>query len=888
MAANDSLKLLAPWALLIGIGLGGLPGVAQFRVAPLSDETGQVGLGLLLRRLGTVGVFMMATAHPDDENNGLLAWYGHGLGYRTALATATRGDGGQNEIGPELSDALAVLRTQELEAVHRFDGAEQYFTRAIDFGFSFSVEETFDKWGRDEIVGDYVRLIRTIRPDVIAGLSPEGTGGGQHHQASALLSREAYRAAADPTKYPAQIKQGLRPWQARKYYFNAGGFGGARGRGAAPQAEPGFCLVDTSRLDALIGRTYAEIGVEARSMHKCQGTAQLLALPGAAPARYRLVDTTIPGQLQKQETSLFDGIDTSLSALLQYVKGPASQPLANALAGLTRAVDDATAQFTARGPEAAVPALSKGLSLVREARRQLAAIGDEGAQFEIDSRLALKEADFEQALLLASGVRIETLANDGVVVRGQPLTINVVVAVRTTVPAAVRTVTFAGLEGTADCKGVNFKGGLFNCEAQLRIPGDAKITAPYWKRLPTAERYEFEPDVPFGVPFRPSPFRVRLDLDINGSALTVDRVVEYRYEGEVFSGEKRMELHVVPMLAVKAAPAIAVIPSTPGAALADREIRVTVSNGSKGPTHGEIRLELPAGWRSEPDAASLALAREDEADTARFIVKAPAGTLPGEYRVRALARTDGRQFDRGYQVVDYPHIRRRHLDVPAETTVKVINVLTAPKLTVGYVVGVGDEVPPAISQLGARVVMLDRDALAWGDLSLYDAIVTGVRAYERREDLRIHNKRLIEYAERGGTVIVQYNKTEFNQAQYGPLRAQVSNNRVTDEFSPVTLLEPSHPVFTFPNKITEATWKGWVQERGLYFLGDRDPKYVDLVELEEPFPYNKGVKRGALVEARVGKGRWLYVGLGLWRQLPAGTDGAYQLLANLISLGKAQ
>jgi hypothetical protein len=322
--------------------------------------------------------------------------------------------------------------------------------------------------------------------------------------------------------------------------------------------------------------------------------------------------------------------------------------------------------------------------------------------------------------------------------------------------------------------------------------------------------------------------------------------------------------------------------------LADREIRVTVSNGSKGPTHGEIRLELPAGWRSEPDAASLALAREDEADTARFIVKAPAGTLPGEYRVRALARTDGRQFDRGYQVVDYPHIRRRHLDVPAETTVKVINVLTAPKLTVGYVVGVGDEVPPAISQLGARVVMLDRDALAWGDLSLYDAIVTGVRAYERREDLRIHNKRLIEYAERGGTVIVQYNKTEFNQAQYGPLRAQVSNNRVTDEFSPVTLLEPSHPVFTFPNEITESTWKGWVQERGLYFLGDRDPKYVDLVELEEPFPYNKGVKRGALVEARVGKGRWLYVGLGLWRQLPAGTDGAYQLLANLISLGKAQ
>jgi hypothetical protein len=248
---------------------------------------------------------------------------------------------------------------------------------------------------------------------------------------------------------------------------------------------------------------------------------------------------------------------------------------------------------------------------------------------------------------------------------------------------------------------------------------------------------------------------------------------------------------------------------------------------------------------------------------------------------------DRQTFDSGYQVVDYPHTRRRHLDVPAETTLKIINVRTASNLTIGYIAGVGDEVPSAIAQLGAKVVMLDRDELAWGDLSKYDAIMTGVRAYERREDLRIHNKRLIEYAERGGTLIIQYNKTEFNEAQYGPFRAAVSNNRVTDEFSPVTVLEPSHPVFTFPNRLDDATWKGWLQERGLYFLGDRDPRYVDLIELEEPFPYNKGPKRGALVEARLGKGRWIYVGLGLWRQLPAGTDGAYQLLANLISLGKA-
>jgi hypothetical protein len=259
---------------------------------------------------------------------------------------------------------------------------------------------------------------------------------------------------------------------------------------------------------------------------------------------------------------------------------------------------------------------------------------------------------------------------------------------------------------------------------------------------------------------------------------------------------------------------------------------------------------------------------------------------PGEYRLRATVTVGGRDFDQGYQVVEYPHTERRHLYHTAETALKVVDV-QMPRLTVGYIMGVGDQVPPAIQQLGARLEMIGPDELAWGDLSRFDAIVTGVRAYERRDDLRAHNHRLIDYAERGGTVIVQYNKFEFNQARYGPFPARVSSQRVTDEGSPVELLVPDHPVFNWPNRIGEETWQGWVQERGLYFLGERDTRYRDLLQLTEPFEYNKGVKRGALVEARVGNGRWLYLGLGLWRQLPAGTDGAYRLMANLLSLGKA-
>jgi hypothetical protein len=248
--------------------------------------------------------------------------------------------------------------------------------------------------------------------------------------------------------------------------------------------------------------------------------------------------------------------------------------------------------------------------------------------------------------------------------------------------------------------------------------------------------------------------------------------------------------------------------------------------------------------------------------------------------------TGDQKFSNGYQDIEYPHVQRRQVIKPALTSVKVIDVKTAPNLHVGYIVGVGDQVPPAIEQLGAKLDYIDADELAWGNLAKYDVIVTGVRAYERREDLRAYNKRLLEYAERGGTVLVQYNKMEFNQQQYGPFPARVSGNRVSDESVPVEILQKENPVFTRPNRLGPMAWNGWVQERGLYFLGEKDPKYTDLVSMVDSFADNPGEKLGALVEGKIGKGRWIYIGLGLWRQLPAGTDGAYQLLANLISLGK--
>jgi LmbE family N-acetylglucosaminyl deacetylase len=922
---------------------------AQLRVVPVDDQQGHVALGLALRHLNNTGIFMMATAHPDDENNGLLVMLNRGQGYRTTLATATRGNGGQNEIGPEIFEALGVLRTEELAAIHRFDGAEQYFTRAVDFGFSFSVDETFEKWGRNEILGDYVRLIRTIRPDVIAGLTPTGAGGGQHHEASAILAHEAFKAAADPTKFPEQLKEGLRVWQPQKFYFTIG-FSGSR-EPASPSSKQ--LTINLSGYDHLLGHTYAEVGAEARSMHKCQGMPQLLALPGPSSVSYELAESTIPpNPKQTQETALFDGIDTSMAGLARFAGPKPPRELTQGLAAIATAVQTAQRRYDAENDDATVVPLLTGLRAVRALRSELAAIPlDENGRFEIRTRLIQKEREFQQAILAANSIRIEALADDGVVVAGQPVAVTLMVANRGQGDVTVKQVKFEGFQGEANCAltaavaGGRGRGNaapaagpaistlhrdqVAQCTPTMMVPVNARITEPYWRRAGEAGRYTFDDDAPFGLPYRPTPFFVQVTFGFANSEDVFGGLdVVYRYQGDIFGGEKRSDVLVVPAASVRVAPEITIIPSgslgaptsststaasgrgstngrgatpvpataagrgrgaapaaSPVASQASREVRVTVVNDLKGAAEGTLHLELPQGWSAQPAQQALKFSREDESQTIRFEVRPPANVAIGEYHVKAIVSENRADFTRGYQVIEYPHIRRQHIYHAADATLKVIDVKTVPNLTVGYIVGVGDEVPPAIAQLGAKVEMISSDDLAWGNLSRFSTIVTGVRAYERREDLRANNARLLDYVRDGGTLIVQYNKFEFNQAQYGPYAAQVSSERATDEFAPVKLLAPADPVFNTPNKVTDATWKNWVQERGLYFLGEHDSRYRELLSIDEPFPYNKGEKRGALVEAQWGKGRWVYVGLGLWRELPAGVDGAYQLLANLISLG---
>ncbi len=465
----------------------------------------------------------------------------------------------------------------------------------------------------------------------------------------------------------------------------------------------------------------------------------------------------------------------------------------------------------------------------------------------------------------------------------------------------VSSVAIAGFDGPGNCAaGALKKDAVFTCAVDAHVPKDARLTTPYftdnyWKHPENQAINVLEPDVPFGVPFAATPFHVTFHLKAGDAEVTRDVPIQFRYVKDIYNGDKRMELNVVPAFSVRVTPPLTVIPAGDlRAAKAKpivREISVSVTNGTKGAARASVTLDLPQGWKATPASEPINFAHEDESLSASFQVTAPAQLKTGEYTLHAVVTsqsTGDEKFAAGYQEIEYPHVQRRQVIEPAEVELKVVDVKTTPGIRVGYIVGVGDQVPQAIEQLGAaKLTYIDQDELAGGDLSKYDVIVTGVRAYERRADLRAYNQRLLDYAGRGGTVIVQYNKMEFNQAEYGPFPAKVSLDRVSDETVPVKILVPDHPVFNFPNRIGAAAWAGWVQERGLYFLGEKDAKYVDLVSMVDSFKDNPGVKLGSLVEAKVGKGRWIYVALGLWRQLPAGTEGAYQLLANLISLPKA-
>lgn len=877
------LRIFAANLLLV---LGAPPANGQ----ALPYDEGASGLAFALRKLPMTGSFLHITAHPDDEDNPLLVELGRGRGLRTGLLTVTRGDGGQNEIGPELFEALGIIRTEELMAMHRYDGAEQFFTRAYEFGYSFSVEETLEKWGKEEILADIVRVIRSFRPQVIVTLPRSGEGGGQHHQASARLAVEAFRAAADPNRFPEQIAQGLRPWQALKIYERV-----RWQREAEPLDEEGVLGMETGIFDPLFGKTYAQVGFEARSLHRCQGMPQIVPLPGPFASYWKLVDAAV--EVEPDESDLFDGVETGLAAIEKHAEPPSAAPfLHEGLIRLQEQIEAAFDAFDAENLSAAAPPLAQGLGIVRRLRGRIHKSDLSGpAKAQIDFLLRHKESDFQEALRRALQLTLEAVVDDGVIVPGQQFELTASVAnggSETVDSARLRIHIPAGWDveaETADPFAIE-PASVLERKFKIRASPSAEFTEPYWKRNdPNVDRYEIVEEYAT-LPWPDPTVTVDLVYDALGASSVVRQPAEYRYEGPWVGGEKRHDLMVAPAVSLTIEPKIGIIPV--GRAADGRQVRVTALYDGVGQASGQIGLEVPEGWSAQPHSRPVQFDRPGQTSATIFRLIPPPGVAEGEFKVKAAGRFGDETYRLGYQVIDYDHIRRRHLYHPAEAVIKTIDVETAAGVKIGYIDGVGDRVPEALRQLGVDFRFLSEDDLTFGDLSEFDAIVTGVRAYLVREDLKANNGRLLEWVENGGTLIVQYNKFEFNQqgrgdSPYAPYPAKVGRGRVTDENAPVEVLEPDNPVFNFPNRIDAQDWKGWVQERGLYFLGEKDERYRDLLSTSDPFEYNAGEKLGSLVQARYGKGDWVYVGVGLWRQLPAGVEGAYRLLANLISLPKA-
>ncbi len=903
MPKRNAARLIAILSLFAAI-----PGLrSEAQLAPLPQDQGAAGLGLALRRLPTAFNVLYVTAHPDDENNGVLTLLSRGLGVRTGLLTVTRGDGGQNEIGPELFQAIGILRTEELAGVHRYDAAEQYFTKAYEFGYSFSVEETFEKWGREEILDDVVRVYRAFRPDVVLSLALEGPGGGQHHQTTAHLAREAFRAAADPNRFANQAKEGLLPWQGLRTY--QGGVGGG-----LQQMEGAVTTVATNAFDPLLGMSYAEFGSIGRAFHQCQGMGQLKADPGDGRATYYIVDAE--PHFNGGGTSILPE-DISVKALVRFAKGEEEKApgLAAGLAAIQDAASDALAAYDPRSLSKVTPALRKGLGATHALIAEVKGSGlSPQARTNLLHRLERKVTEFEQALILAHGVAFQAVANDGNVVRGQALDVRALVVNQGDAPVRLEDVSLAvpagwAVSGKLDKTGDLAPGERAQGTFRITIGADARYTQPYWKRNFKVDRYDIEIPEHQTLPWSPSDIQARFSFSSGGTTFSRTQAAQYRYEGPWVGGEKQKEVNVIPTLSVKLTPEIVVAPKslTP----VRRELRVVVKNGGKGAIDAVVKLDAGA-LKVEPTSAPVRFRYEGEELTVRFFVTVPPGTKDGDFTLKASAFAGGETFTAGYQVIAYNHIQERHLYHAAETLLRVQDVRVAPGVRVGYISGAGDKTADAIAQLGVPVTMLNADDLAYGDLSRYTTIVTGTRVFQGRNDLKANYARVMKYVEDGGHLVVQYNKFEFNvlaqpvfaggfsggpglggpgggaprppqDSPFAPYPASVTSNRVTVEEAPIEVTTPGAVLLSKPNRITDADFGGWVQERGLYFFGARDPRYVDLLKSKDPWPKNPGDKTGMLVTANVGKGTWTYVGLGLFRQLPAGTPGAYRILANLVS-----
>ena len=799
-----------------------------------------------LRSFSTVATVLHIAAHPDDENTALITYLARGRGYRMGYLSLTRGDGGQNEIGSEFDEKLGVARTHELLAARKLDSGRQFFTRAIDFGYSKSATETLAFWDRKEVLGDVVRVIRQFRPDVlVTRFSPTSGGTHGHHTSSAILAVEAFKLAGNPQAYPEQLTQGLTVWQPKRVVWNGGGPGRGSGRGGA--ATGSTVKMDIGGDDPVTGIPFGVIAGRSRGMHITQGFGNFGGRGGGGPNEQSFIH--LDGE--PAQTDLMDGIDPTWNRVSDGAE------IAQAAASLV-------AGFKGNDPAASVPAI---LAL----RSKLAKLPSDPVTND-------KRAQLDRILQACLGLAVATITAQPEVVPGEKLTIQSTVSLGAGVPVKWVETRVLYPRGTSRA-GEDLRAGQPSSrDVVIEVPADAPLTQPYWLRQDGSSGIARVDDPTLiGRPENPPTFPVEYVFRVGGQTLVVaDEPIQIT---KTPKGERSRRVDVIPPVSLSFVSEVSIF--TPGAT---RPVVVEVT-AARASTSGALQLELPPGWKAVPANQVFKLGSMGENAKFTFNVTAPAN--PAAARITASANVEGARYNNQRIEINYPHLPLMLLQPPARARLVSVDVATRGR-NVGYLPGAGDHTAAALEQLGYKVTFLSGAALTADKLRGLDAVVIGVRAFNEREDLKPNLPALFSYVETGGTVIAQYNRPSGSLPPLGPYALSIAGSapeqRVTDEKSPVKFLAPDHPALTTPNRIGPADFEGWVQERGAYFPSSWDEQhYTPILALNDPGELP--LKSGVLI-AQHGKGYYVYTGLAFFRQLPAGVPGAYRLFANLVSLGK--
>ncbi|HZQ23912.1 MAG TPA: PIG-L family deacetylase [Terriglobales bacterium] len=854
------------------------------------------GLKQLLVRLNTTARLMQTTAHPDDEDGGMLTLESRGKGVSEVLMTLTRGEGGQNKVGSNLFDVLGVLRSLELLASDRYYGVEQRFSRVADFGFSKTAEETFEKWGgHDVALADIVRVIRTFRPDVlIARFSGTERDGHGNHQASATLTQQAFRAAGDANRFPEQMKEGLQPWQAKKLYIgNVCPY-----RSNACDDKNYTLRLDTGQPSPALGMTYVQFAVEGLRHQLSQGGAGWTIDAGPHYTHYRLVDSVLPPTTDKagHEQDFFDGIDTTLQALASRI-GSEESTVPFLRPGLAKLQDDVNraTQAVDSDPLVTGRALLDGLQTSRHLINELEkAKLSANAQSTLLADLRAKQKQFEDAAVLALGLTMEATveAPTGadpehafMAVPGQPFSVAIKLQNGGKEPVKIDRLELTVETATSQQKLDDDTGRELapgdHTAGQLRITlsPQASYTKPYWHRdNPETESVE-KIDQPQYVtlPFPPSPARVHAQYTFQGMQGELSVPVRVKYK-EGSAGEEARDLAIAPAFSLSVEPSSMVIPvdhTRP-------TVKVNVASALSSPEGATVTLKTPSGWSADPPQMAAKVSGLDD-ENFDFRVS-PGGLSEARHELRASLQYDGKEYAQGYTVVTREDLGTFYYYQPAVERVSVVSVKVPESLKVGYIMGAGDDIPTVLKQLGMDIALLPAEKIATADLSGFGTLVLGIRAYDTQKDLIANNKKLLDYVSAGGTLVVQYETavSDFNSDHLTPYPAQLSRARVSVEQAPVELLAPDDLLFHYPNQVTEKDFDGWVQERGLYFMDQWDDHYKPLLACHDP---GESPQKGGLLRAQYGKGTYIYTGYAFFRQLPAGVPGAVRLYVNLLSAG---